>query len=43
MTFKEVESSLGSPERKATMTSKTIYFYPKMKVIFSNGKVADIE
>jgi hypothetical protein len=43
MTPSEVEAILGTPERKATMSGKTIYFYTKLKVTFRNGKVTDVE
>jgi len=43
MTVGEVEAILGSPERQATVTGKTVYFYPRMKVIFRDGRVAGIE
>jgi hypothetical protein len=43
MTPQEVEAMLGPPERQATLGAKRIYFYPKMKVTFVDGKVSDIE
>jgi outer membrane protein assembly factor BamE (lipoprotein component of BamABCDE complex) len=43
MTPQEVEAMLGPPERQATLGQKRIYFYPKMKVTFVDGKVTDIE
>ncbi len=43
MTTAEVEGILGAPERRATLAGKTIYFYPKMKVTFQDGKVTNIE
>jgi len=43
MTTLEVEAMLGPPERQATLGQKRIYFYPKMKVVFVDGKVTDIE
>jgi hypothetical protein len=43
MTPAEVEAILGPPERKADLTTKTIYFYPRMKITFVAGKVADVE
>jgi len=43
MSPSEVESILGPPDRLANLTGKTVYFYPKMKVTFVDGKVADVE
>lgn len=43
MTPAEVEAVLGAPERKASVAGKTIYFYPRMKVTFTGGKVSAIE
>lgn len=43
MSREEVEAILGAPEHKGTAAGKTTYFYPKMKVVFTNGKVTGIE
>jgi len=43
MTTAEVESIMGAPERRAEVGGKTIYFYPKLKVTFTAGKVTGIE
>jgi hypothetical protein len=39
----EVEGILGQPTSKAILGPKVIYNYNGMKVIFKNGKVADVE
>jgi hypothetical protein len=43
MTLGEVEALFGAPERRAEVSGKTIYFYPKMKVTFTAGKVSAVE
>lgn len=43
MTPAAVVAVFGAPERKASIGGKSIYFYPKMKVTFTNGKVSNIE
>jgi hypothetical protein len=43
MTPVQVESALGKPDKKVTLTSKTTYYYKDMKVIFVNGKVSDVQ
>jgi hypothetical protein len=43
MTPAEVEGVFGAPDRKADLGTKTIYFYPKMKITFVGGKVTDVE
>jgi hypothetical protein len=43
MTPYEVESRLGRPDRMANVGPKTLYFYPKMKITFTEGKVSDID
>lgn len=43
MSPEEVEAILGTPEKKATIGGKTLYFYPKMKITFTAGKVTGIE
>jgi len=39
----EVEGILGQPTSKAVLGPKVVYNYNGMKVIFKNGKVADVE
>jgi hypothetical protein len=43
MTIAEVEAVLGPPEKKAVLATKTLYFYPRIKVTFVDGKVSDVE
>lgn len=43
MTTAQVEGLMGSPERKADLGSKVVYFYPRMKLTFVGGKLADVE
>ncbi len=43
MSEAEVEELLGPPERRAGLGVRRIYFYPRMKVTFTNGKVSDVE
>ena len=42
-TFDEVETILGPPVNKAIVGSKVIYNYKDLKVIFMDGRVADVE
>jgi hypothetical protein len=42
-TIAEVTASLGSPKSVARVGPKTIYNYDGMKVIFKDGKVADVQ
>jgi hypothetical protein len=39
----QVKANLGSPAREADLGSKVIYYYSGMKVVFKNGKVADVQ
>ncbi len=39
----EVEAILGKPERVVDLGQKKIYVYKDMKIIFMDGKVADVE
>jgi hypothetical protein len=39
----EVVGILGPPQKKVNLGAKEIYFYPDMKVVFLNGKVADVQ
>ena len=43
MTFAEVESIFGVPQKKATLGNKVIYKYSDMTVVFVDGKVADVK
>jgi hypothetical protein len=43
MTTAEVEAIFGTPERRAEVGGKTMYYYPKMKVTFTDGKVSGID
>ena len=43
MTFTEVESIFGIPEKKATLGNKVIYKYKDMAIEFVDGKVADVK
>jgi hypothetical protein len=42
-TFEEVEKTLGKPVTVAKLGARTIYSYKDMKVIFTNGKVTDVQ
>jgi hypothetical protein len=42
-TQSDVEGILGQPTSKAILGPKVIYNYNGMKVIFKDGKVADVE
>ena len=39
----QVTAALGKPERAAKVGARDIYYYKDMKVIFTNGRVSDIE
>jgi hypothetical protein len=41
--FDQVQATLGPPERVANLASKVIYFYSGMKVVFTNGRVSDVQ
>ena len=43
MTFAEVESIFGVPQKKATLGNKVIYKYSDMAIEFVDGKVADVK
>jgi hypothetical protein len=43
MTPAQVEAALGKPDKKVTLPSKVTYYYKDMKVIFKDGKVADVQ
>jgi hypothetical protein len=34
---------LGQPQKIVNLGAKQMYFYPDMKVIFTNGKVTDVQ
>jgi hypothetical protein len=42
-TFEQVEKILGKPENIAKLGPKTIYTYKNLKVIFTDGKVTDVQ
>lgn len=42
-TPEEVVAILGAPEKKVDLGAKLIYMYKDMKVVFVDGKVADVE
>jgi hypothetical protein len=42
-TVEQVEKILGKPSRVVKLGDKVTYFYPDMKVIFVEGKVADVQ
>ena len=42
-TPEEVVAILGVPEKKVDLGTKLIYMYKDMKIVFVDGKVADVE
>jgi hypothetical protein len=42
-TVDQVIAAFGRPQKIAKVGAKEIYFYPDMKVTFTNGKVSDVE
>lgn len=42
-TIKQVRANLGAPSRVVNLGPKVIYIYKDMKVIFQDGKVANVE
>jgi hypothetical protein len=42
-TIDEVVAILGQPKKIVNLGAKEMYFYPDMKVIFTNGKVTDVQ
>lgn len=38
----EVVAILGQPQKMVNLGAKEMYYYPDMKVIFTNGKVSDV-
>jgi len=42
-TTNEVIGILGQPQKIVNLGAKQMYFYPDMKVIFTNGKVTDVQ
>jgi len=43
MTVEEVEAMMGPPENKAVLGEKVVYFYPRMKITFLKGRLADVQ
>jgi hypothetical protein len=39
----QVQAAMGAPARVANLGSKVIYYYNGMKVVFQDGKVADVQ
>jgi hypothetical protein len=39
----EVVAILGQPHKMVNLGAKEMYYYPDMKVIFTNGKVSDVQ
>jgi hypothetical protein len=39
----EVVANLGQPKKIVNLGAKEMYYYPDMKVIFTNGKVTDVQ
>ncbi|MFZ3332742.1 MAG: hypothetical protein WA197_19060 [Candidatus Acidiferrales bacterium] len=42
-TTDQVVAILGQPQKIVNLGAKQMYFYPDMKVIFTNGKVSDVK
>jgi hypothetical protein len=42
-TLDQVQAAMGAPSRVANLGSKVIYYYNGMKVVFQDGKVADVQ
>jgi|SRR5579863_9379462 len=42
-TTDQVIGILGQPQKIVNLGAKQMYFYPDMKVIFTNGKVTDVQ
>jgi hypothetical protein len=42
-TTDQVVAILGQPQEIVNLGAKQMYFYPDMKVIFTNGKVTDVQ
>jgi hypothetical protein len=42
-TTDQVIETLGQPQKIVNLGAKQMYFYPDMKVIFTNGKVTDVQ
>jgi hypothetical protein len=42
-TTDQVVGILGQPQKIVNLGTKQMYFYPDMKVIFTNGKVTDVQ
>jgi hypothetical protein len=39
----QVKSALGAPDKTVNLGSKTIFIYKDMKVVFTDGKVSDVQ
>lgn len=42
-TREQVEAAMGKPETVLELGAKTVYVYPKLRLVFIDGKVADVE
>jgi hypothetical protein len=42
-TPEQVRAILGAPSKIADLGAKVIYFYPQLKVVFTNGKVSEVQ
>jgi hypothetical protein len=42
-TSEQVEAVLGKPDKIVNLGPKVTYLYKDMKVVFQNGKVADVQ
>ena len=42
-TTDQVVGIMGQPQKIVNLGAKQMYFYPDMKVIFTNGKVTDVQ
>ena len=42
-TIQEVEAILGKPATVVKLGARTIYNYPSMKIVFTDGRVSDVE
>ncbi len=43
MSIGDVERALGKPRQIADLGAKKVYIYPEMKIIFTDGKVSDVQ
>lgn len=42
-TTEQVQAIVGAPSRVADLGAKVIYFYPQLKVVFTNGRVTEVQ